>query len=232
MIVLHILLMILKILGIILLCILGLIILISFLPVGVTAEYSSEGVLVLAHAGPVKLQLIPKKEKKTKDADTEKPKKEKKEKKKKHKHETEEGEEAKPKRKLGGMIPMFRELLRLVIEFQAKFRNRLRIKDLVLHLTVGGFGEDPAKPALLYGRAWAALGNLMPLLMETFRIEKRSVGADIDFTAEENTIYVKATAIITVGAILRMAIYYGLRGFIIYRKHNKKGGKKHGTSSQ
>ena len=130
------------------------------------------------------------------------------------------------------MIPMFRELLGLAIEAQASLRNKLRITELILHLTVGGFGEDPAKPAILYGRAWAALGNLMPLLMQAFRIEKRSVGADIDFTAEENTIYAKATLIITIGAILRMGIWYGIRGLIIYFKHNKKGGKKHGTSSQ
>ena len=63
MIVLHILLLILEIIGIILLCVLALIILACFIPVGVTAEYSRDGVLVLVHAGPVKIQLLPKKEK-------------------------------------------------------------------------------------------------------------------------------------------------------------------------
>ena len=60
MIVLHILLLILEIIGIILLCVLALIILACFIPVGVTAEYSRDGVLVLVHAGPVKIQLLPK----------------------------------------------------------------------------------------------------------------------------------------------------------------------------
>ena len=231
MIVLHILLVILKVIGIILLCILGLILLLCFVPVGVTAEYSSEGPLVLAHAGPVRLKLIPKKEKSEKG---EKPKKEKKEKKeKKKKDETgEEKEQEKPKKKIGGMIPMFRELLGLVIPILSRFTNKLRIRELILQLTVGGFGEDPAKQAILYGRAWAALGNLMPVLMKTFRIEKRSVGADIDFTTEENTIYAKAKLTITVGALLGIALHYGIRGLIIYFKHKKKGGRKHVTSSQ
>ena len=233
MIVLHILLLILKIIGIILLCILGLILILCFVPVGVTAEYSKDGPLVLAHAGPVRLRLIPKK-KKTEGG--EKPPKKKKEKKKKNASgETDEDREEKPKRKIGGMIPMFRELLGLVLPLLTQFKNKLRIRELILQLTVGGFGEDPAKPAILYGRAWAALGNLMPVLMQHFRIDKQNVGADVDFTAEENTIYAKAKLTITIGAILRIALYYGIRALMIYYKHTKqtkKGGGKHVTSSQ
>ena len=74
MIVLHILLLVLKIIGILLLCVLGLILLLCFVPVGVTAEYSADGPLVLAHAGPVRLKLIPKKEK-SEDGETPKKKK-------------------------------------------------------------------------------------------------------------------------------------------------------------
>jgi len=233
MIVLHILLLVLKIIGILLLCVLGLILLLCFVPVGVTAEYSADGPLVLAHAGPVRLKLIPKKEK-PEDGETPKKKKEKKEKKKKGKTE-EAGETEKPKKKLGGMIPMFRELLGLVLPLLTRFKNKLRIRELILHLTVGGFGEDPAKPAILYGRAWAALGKLMPVLLQHFRIEKQSVSADIDFTAEENTIYARAKLTITIGALLRIALHYGIRALIIYikhTKHTKKGGGKHVTSSQ
>ena len=230
MIVLRLLLIILKIIGILLLCVLGLIFLISFIPVGATAEYSKEGPLVLAHAGPVTLQLIPKKKKS--DA-AEKQKKEKKKKKGKSESEDDEASDAsETKKKQGGKLPMFRELIALAIKAQASLRNKLRIKNLVLHLTVGGSGEDPSKAAQLYGKAWAALGNLMPLLMQTFRIEKRDIRADIDFLSEETTIYAKATLVITIGAILRFGIYYGIRGFRIYRRHTKKGGMKHGTSSE
>ena len=83
--------------------------------------------------------------------------------------------------------------------------------------------------------AWAALGNLMPVLLQHFRIEKQSVSADIDFTAEENTIYARAKLTITIGALLRIALHYGIRALIIYikhTKHTKKGGGKHVTSSQ
>ncbi len=187
--------------------------------VGVTAEYSDAGPSVVAHAGPVRIQLFPKQP-------GEKPEKPKKKKKKT------QPESAQQEKKRGGSLPLFRQLIALVLEAQAEVRNRLRIRELTLCLTVGGRTEDPAKSAVLYGRAWTALGNLMPLLHRAFRIEKQDVRAEIDFLSEKTSIYAKATAVISVGAILRMAGYYGIRGLKLYRAHQKKGGKKHGTSNQ
>jgi len=252
------LLLVLKLIGILLLVILGLIILISFLPVGVTAEYSEDGPDVTAKAGPVKLKLFPRpekpeppeptpeekqkaREKRRKKSEKAARKAEKKAKKAEKKQGETEAEQETKREKIGGMIPMFRELLGLVIEFQASFRNKLRIRELILHLTVGGFGSDPSKAAQLYGKAWAAIGNVLPLLMEVFRIEKRDVGAAVDFTQSDNRIYAKATASNTVGEVLCMGIWYGLRAlksFLKYKwnnrsstKKHKKGGKAHGTSS-
>lgn len=225
---LAVLLMILKIIGIALLAILVLFFLICFIRIGVMAEYSADGLLLMALAGPVKLQLLPRKEKKKGDGKQKKPKTDKKEKQKKgkkekgHKVEQEEPEQPKEKKNIGGMIPMFKELLGLLVEMQITLRSRLRFKEFYLRLTVGAAGADPASGAILYGRAWAAIGNLMPQLMKIFRIEKRDVGADVDFLAEKNTVYAKITAVISIGGLVRMAVYYGVRALRIYLKHTKE----------
>lgn len=196
--------------------------LIGCIPVGVTAVYDQGGPRVDAVAGPVRLRLYPRPPKPPRE---EKPKK-------KEKTAPNPSQEPEEKQPLGGKLPLFRELIGLVLEAQAALRNKLRIRELTLHLTVGGKGDDPAAAAIGYGSAWAAIGNLMPLLERAFRIEQRDIAPQVDFTTQETTVYAKATAVISVGAILRMGVYYGLRGLKIYRRYAKKGGNDHGTSNQ
>lgn len=202
--------------------------LIGSIPLGVTAVYDQDGPQADAVAGPIHIRLYPRPTK----APQETQKKEKKQKKPKKQKESAPEPDQKKKQPLGGKLPMFRELIAMVLEAQAAVRNKLRIRELTLHLTVGGQGDDPAKAAMLYGSAWAALGNLLPLLHRAFRIQQQDIDAAVDFNSAETTIYAKATAVISLGAILRMGVYYGLRGLTIYRRHTKKGGNDHGTSNQ
>ncbi len=211
-----------------------LIILILCIPIGAAAEYGQDGAVVTLVAGPVHIRLYPgtgkEKPKKPKKA-----KKAKKPKKAKAKSKKAAGETEKKKFDLGGSLPMFRELLGLLPGLLSGFRNRLRIRQLTLHLNFGGKGEDPAGAAILYGRAWAAIGALWPQLERFLRIRQPDIQANVDFSSEETTVYAKATAVIPVGSILRIGITYGVRGLKIYLKHQKKlqqGGKKHGTSNQ
>ncbi len=191
---------------------------IGFMPVGVTAEYSGEGACVWALIGPLRLRLLPRPKKAEKKPAQKPPRKQ----------TGPEAETPKP----GGSLPLFRELLGLVLEAQAEIRCRLRIREMVLWLTVGGKGQDPALLGTLYGGGWAALGNLLPLLERSFRIQSRDIRTGVDFLSEETKIYAKATAVLSVGAALRMAGYYGVRGLKLYQRHQKKGGNKHGTSDQ
>ena len=194
--------------------------LIGAIPLSVTAIYDGDGPNVTAKAGPVKILLYPRPETGNKS-----PKKEKK------KKSAEAEDTPKKKKKLtGGAIDLFRELIGLVIEAQAHLRNKLHLQELTVYLTLGGLGDDPAKAAKLYGTAWAALGNLIPLLEQVFVIKNRDVQAFVDFLSEDNTVYAKATARITLGAVLKMGVYFGLRGLKLFWKHKKKGGKINGTS--
>lgn len=202
--------------------------LIGLMPLQVTGEYSGDGAKVKALVGPLTVWQYPR----VKGEKTKKPKKHKKaqptqkpEKTRKEKPE-EKGE------KPGGRLPLFRELLGLVMELQGALRNRLVLRELTLHLTLGGKGDDPAMAAVLYGSAWAAIGGLMPVLERSFQIKSRDIQAQVDFLQEETTVYARAAARISLGALLRMAVYYGLRGLKLYRTHRKKGGKENGTSHQ
>ena len=204
----------------ILLGILIFILAVGSLPVSVTAEYQSSGAAVVARLGPFKIPLYPGK-------DTEKT--EKPQEKEQETKEQPASEETRPK---GGGLGQFRELLDLVLKAQADVRNKLRIRELILYLTVGGKGDNPAAAGILTGSAWAALGGLVPLLESGFRIENRDFQVNTDFLSEETLVYAKATAGMSLGAGLRLALNYGVQGLKWYRKQKQKGGKEHGTSNR
>ena len=161
----------------------GIIFLLAVLPLGVRIRYNSEGLLVKVIAGPVKITVFPL------------PKKEKKEKKKKATKEQPEQEEdlpkppqppkkpkeKKPKEEKGGSLLDFLPLVKVAVDFLGDFRRKLRLNNLELKLIMAG--DDPCDLAVNYGRAWAAVGNLMPQLEKWFVIKKRNIEVECDFTA-------------------------------------------------
>ena len=80
-----------------------------------------------------------------------------------------------------------------------------------------------------YGRTWAAMGNLIPVLEKLFVIKKRSIEAECDFTASETTIIARADVTITLGRLLALAFGYGIRAlkeFLDFKKKRKGGAVK------
>ena len=153
---------------------LALILLILFLRVGVHITFG-EQLKVDACAGPIKIAIIPKKEK---------PKKEPKPKKKKEKkHEKEE--KPKEKKKLGLTFEDIRTAIPALFEAikgaLRKTRQRMRIHPLQLSLTFGS--DDPAKTSEMYGWASTAMWTLMPQLERLMRIPDPSIHLDVDFQA-------------------------------------------------
>ena len=71
-----------------------------------------------------------------------------------------------PKLTLQGILA----LVDLACDTLGDLRRKLRVEVLVLHVTLGG--SDPAKAAILYGRAWALIGMLNPKLEQLFVIKK------------------------------------------------------------
>lgn len=201
---------------------LGILTALAILPLGVSAQYDSGGALVRLILGPVKLILYPRPHSP--------PKKEKKPKEKKQEEKTSEKETQEasaPVKKeeasgdpQGGDWKDFLPLFRVAMDFLGNFRRKLRVRDLEMKLILAG--DDPCDLAVNYGRAWAALGNLMPKLERFLVIRKRNLEVECDFTSEKTLVFVRLELTITLGRLLGLAVVYGIRGLREYLKISKK----------
>ena len=200
---------------------LGILVLLAITPVGVHARYNSDGILLRAIVGPVKITQLPRKKKEKKRESTEKPVKPKKEKVPKQKKKPDKPADNQEK---GGSVTDFLPLLQLVFDFLGEFRRKLRVNRLELKLVLAG--GDPCNLAVNYGKAWAAVGNLMPQLERFFVISKRDVEVECDFTAGQTLIIARLDLTITIGRLLSMAVRYGIRAVREYLKiiNKRKGG--------
>lgn len=214
---------------------LGVVILLAVLPLGVSVKYNSEGPLVRVILGPLKITVFPLPKKKKKDKKT---------KKKGQNPQTQEQtqpespkpvqaepiprnpspppkpKEKKPKEEKGGSLLDFLPLVKLVFDFLGDFRRKLRLDVLELKLIMAG--GDPASLAINYGRAWAAVGNLLPQLDRLFIIKKRDIEVECDFTASETLVIARLDLTITLGRILALVLGYAIRALITFLKIQKK----------
>ena len=189
----------------ILLILVALLTALNLLPVGVDAEYAPEGFFLRIKAGPAKITLLPKQEKK--------PKKPKKEKKKKEKPEAEPKKE---KKKLHLTPDMIFTLVRLGLEAVGSFRRKLRVELFRLWLLVAG--SDPYQTAVLYGRIRAALDGLYPLFARAFTIEERDVRVGADFTKEKLQAQGRLILTIRVGQAVLIGLVFAWKFGLWYLK--------------
>lgn len=171
----------------------------AILPIGAGAVYDTNGPQAYLLIGPMSITLYPgkKKEKGAKAA-----------KKKPAKKRTAPAQK-KNKSKKGGSFSDFLPLLKTIVEFLCDFRSKIRVKHLEMKLILAG--GDPCDLALNYGKAWAALGNLMPQLERFFIIKKRDLEVECDFTSDKTLVYARLDITITVGRLLYLACRYGTR---------------------
>ena len=182
-------------------------VIVGLIPLGASAEYSSDGLMLEAVAGPLRIRLVPKTEavpKKKKKK--EKPKKKKKghikEKKKRPAPESEAG------KKKGGMPEKILQVLPTVFQTLGRFLRSLTIRELTVRYTVGG--EDPSQAAVQYGAMSGGLQLLEPLLSR-MRIKKRDIRFRCDFTREKDDVYVKATAVIMIWQLIYIVLKLDFR---------------------
>lgn len=190
---------------------LGILIGIAVLPIGISAIYNTVGANVQVLIGPVRLTVYPRKKKKSD---------------KKEKPASQKKESTQGKQSSGGSIKDFAPLAHRLVDFLRTAKGKLRVKKLDLKLTLGG--DDPYDLAVNYGRAWAAVGNLIPLLERHFVIKKRDVEVQCDFTSDETRIYARLELTITVGRLLRLGADHGipaLREYLNIMKLRKGGAK-------
>lgn len=133
---------------------------------------------------------------------------------------------AAPKKPLFSGDPKeLRALLQLGVQTLGDLRRKLRVEVLTLFVYFGG-GDDPAKNAIAYGRAWAVIGSITPLLDQLFVIQKRRI--EPRFAPQEDKLRVEWRIVltITIGRALAIGIRAGL-GFLRIVSNKKKGDAEH-----
>ncbi len=202
----------------IVLLILAVFFLIGCIPVGADVSYLGGVLTVKAKIGLLRLTLLPKKPKK--------PQKQKKSKKSKKKPKPEKQKEKKKPQPLSGGISGVMELLQFACDTLGDLRRKLRMERLELHVRFGA-GDDAAKTAISYGRAWALIGTMLPMLERIFVIKERDIGAELDYNKEEKmTLDAQLCITITIGRALALALRAGIRFLKIYKETNKGGAEK------
>lgn len=91
-----------------------------------------------------------------------------------------------------------------ILALLGKALHMPRLDPLILHVTVGG--SDPAARALNYGRAWAVLGSVLPLVENSFRIGRREIGVQCGAGQDAFIFYVQTDLTARIYEILLLGI--------------------------
>ena len=188
----------------------GVLLLLLVLPVGVRGIYDAAGFVLDVILGPVRIRVYPA----SKDS-VQKPQKQK-------AGKTEKSKE----KKSGGSLSDFKPLVRLILTVLNEFRQKLRVSCLELQLVLAG--TDPCDVSLLYGRAWAIVGSILPQLERILVIKRRNIDISCDYTTQASRVYARVDLTITVGRVLYLAVKHGFPILKEYRNimNTRKGGAK------
>ena len=190
---------------------LAVIVALAFVPLGIKAKYDEGGAAAWLRFGPFHTVLYPSNKKDKKPT--------------KEKTAQQDAKKTSGTKKKGGSFSDFFPLLDAVLDFLGDLLCRkMRVKKLQAKIILAG--DDPCDLAINYGKAWAALGNLVPVLERFFIIKKRDLQVECDFTAEKTLIDAHLELTITLGRLLHLGLRYGVRVLREYLKIVKlrKGG--------
>lgn len=175
-------------------------VLIGCIPVGVDASYHENALALRLKIGFFTMQVLPAKPKKKKaEAKKKKPAAK--------KPDAKQAKPAKPKKQFQMPKLTLQDILALVdlaCDTLGNLRRKLRVEVLVLHVTLDG--SDPAKAAILYGRAWAGIGMLTPKLDRLFVIKKRDIQPILDYNEKEMKLDAQLVLTITIGRAICLAL--------------------------
>ena len=182
--------------------VLAVFVLIGCIPVGVDASYHENALALQLKIGLFTMQVLPAKPKKKKAVSS----------KKKSAAKKPDAKPVRTKKQLQMPKLTLQDILALAdlaCDTLGNLRRKLRVEVLVLHVTLGG--SDPAKAAILYGRAWALIGMLNPKLEQLFVIKKRDIQPILDYNEKEMKVDAHLALTITIGRAISLAGRAGVR---------------------
>lgn len=194
---------------------LGILVLLGCLPLGIRLRYDESGFQAAVLLGKIHLRVYP--QPPWLERFLTKPKKEPK---KAAPSEAPKVPAPPQKAPSGGSMTRFIPFVGLGLEFLGNLRRKLRVNELVCRIILAG--EDPCDLAVNYGKAWAALGNLVPRLEEFLVIRKRDLEVECDFLAEEIKVTFAMDLTITLGRILGLVLGAGFKALKLYLNMKKE----------
>lgn len=203
---------------------LGILALIAFIPVGAQVRFDSGGFLVRIIAGCFRLTVYPMKKRKKKPAEESKAGAESQKNPKEKKASQPQSAAPSDGDPKGGSLQDFLPFVRLCLDFMNQFRKKMLVNYLQLKLILAG--EDPCNLAENYGRAWAAMGNLLPMLERVFHIGKRDWEVECDFAAQETLVIFRMDVTLLVWQVFSLGAIFGVRllkELLIFKKKRKGG---------
>ena len=187
---------------------------VNLLRVGVDAEYGGEALFLRVKAGPVKITILPKREKPAK------PKKKKKE--KPPKDDKDEEQPKKKKKKSPLTLPTLLKLVRPALEAVGTFRRKLSVDLLRLHARVGS--SDPYSTAMTFGYLQSAVYGLHPLAERALNVKERDVWLTPDFTSDGIAAEGRLILTIRIGQIVWIALVLGWKALLVIIRQRKRKG--------
>lgn len=100
-------------------------------------------------------------------------------------------------------------VIQAVLDFLYEFKRKIRVNDLQVAITLAS--ADPCDLAVNYGKTCAAIATLDPLLERFFIIKKKHIHVGCDFVAEATNLYCKIDFVITLGNILHLLVWHGIK---------------------
>lgn len=194
-------------------------VLLALLPVGVRVRYDDGQVLLQLAAGWIRMTLYPPKSRKKRKATRRKKKR--------------DGQQNAQPKQTGDQEKLSMEQLRPLLTFALKvvkeLPQKLLVRNLTLHAVCGG--GDAAEAAIGYGRAWAVIGGVMPVLENTFRIQNRDVRAFLDYEQKEIRLLLDLDIRMRLGTLLLVSIKAGVHAIRKMMQNKKKAVQENESSS-
>ena len=191
--------------------------LLSRVRLGVRGEYRAEALTLWLRLGPLRLRVFPGKKGKRPPKKPDRPK-----------GERSPALEPEPlSRRAGDALAYGEALLPIALEAGNLFRRKLRVDRLEVELTVSG--PDPARAALNYGRASAALGAAWGALLAAFDVKEGRGRVVPDLESGESRAYALVSLSLTLGQLLRLGIYFGIKALraLLAVRRARRGEKLH-----
>lgn len=196
------------------LCLLALVLI---LPAGASVRYGSFGLELKLILGPLRLTILPRKKRSKKRSRKEKKAEIRNKGKSPQKKQSTAGNSEQPK---GGKLSLLKEYIPIALDLLGAIRRRLILRRLVLFVNLSG--DDPCDLAMLYGKANAAIGAVIPLLEQAFRIKKRDIQVFCDFMADETEVYANLEIVACPARMLAVVLRYGWRFLRTLMKQNSE----------